>query len=391
MKTNRQTRYPPVPNDLLELPAKQTDMTTTTDQHDKTGMAPDSSITLVDADVHCQIRSIEDLMPYLPNVWQHYIHESGLENPGKSWYPKVKRSAARDDAHPPNGVPPGSDLAFTQKQHLDYWKIDRAIMNPLYGADFLYNADLSAALCAAYNDFMIEHWYEKDKRLYGSMMIPWRDADLAVREIERIGSHPRILQIILHMTPEVLWGQRPFHPIWAAAEKHNLVLGIHWGGYAPPRATGGAAPSFYMEFHTTEALAAMAHIASFVCEGVFQKFPALKVAIIEGGMAWLPALMWRLDKDWRGCRMEVPWLTESPSKLIRRHIRLTTQPIEEPENPKHLLETINHMGSDNMLLFATDYPHWDFDSPAKALPRQIPKPLQKRIFADNAIDFYGLT
>ena len=145
-----------------------------------------------------------------------------------------------------------------------------------------------------------------------------------------------------------------------------------------------------MEFHTTEALAAMAHIASFVCEGVFQKFPALKVAIIEGGMAWLPALMWRLDKDWRGCRMEVPWLTESPSKLIRRHIRLTTQPIEEPENPKHLLETINHMGSDTMLLFATDYPHWDFDAPDRAVPSVIKGELREKIMWKNAAELYEL-
>jgi predicted TIM-barrel fold metal-dependent hydrolase len=135
----------------------------------------------------------------------------------------------------------------------------------------------------------------------------------------------------------------------------------------------------------------MAHIVSFVCEGIFERCPDLRVAIIEGGMAWLPSLMWRLDKDWRGCHMEVPWVRRPPSSYIRDHMRLTTQPIEEPDNPAHLLQTIEHMGSDQLLMFATDYPHWDFDSPQRALPSSTPKALRKRIMADNAVEFYRLT
>ncbi len=360
----------------------------------RAGKAPaddaSSSIVFVDADVHCSVRSFEQLFPYLPDVWQRYVRESGHAGPGASWYPKMKPFASREDAHPPGGGKPGSDLAFMQSHHLDPWKIDRAVMNPLYAVDYYHNADLAAALCAAHNDFFIEHWYEKDDRMRGSIAVPWRDPPLAVREIERVGGHPRVVQIILSMTAGVLYGQRPFHPIWAAAQTHGLVVGIHWGGMQPPRAAGDGVPSYYMEYHVTQATAAMCHIASFVCEGAFQKFPGLKLAVIEGGMAWLPALMWRMDKDWRGCRMEVPWLTEPPSEIIRRHVRLSTQPIEEPEDPAHLLQTIEHMGSDEMLMFATDYPHWDFDAPTKVLPPKTPEALRRRIFRDNAVEFYGL-
>ena len=347
-------------------------------------------IRLVDSDVHCAVDSIGDLMPYLPEVWQCYIRESGFRGPPPSPYPKMKPYAARDDSHPPSGRAPGSDLAFLQQQHLDHWQIDRAIMNPLYPVDCLPNVDLGAALCAAHNDYMIDKWYEQDERMRGSMIIPWRDPQLAIREIQRIGEHPRIVQILLLASTGVLYGKRHFHPIWEAAAKAGLVVGIHWGGSEAPRASGDA-PSLYLEYHVNLAQAAMAHVVSLVCEGVFERFPDLRVAIIEGGMAWLPALMWRLDKDWRGCRMEAPWLDRRPSDVIRQHIRLTTQPIEEPDDPAHLRQVIEHMGSDNLLLFATDYPHWDFDSPARALPASLPQSLRQKILMGNAIDFYRLT
>ena len=133
------------------------------------------------------------------------------------------------------------------------------------------------------------------------------------------------------------------------------------------------------------------NIPRFYRNILFEKFREMSVVIIEGGSAWLPALMWRLDRDWRGCRMEVPWVRRPPSEYIRDHIRLTTQPIEEPENPAHFLQTIEHMGSNRMLMFSTDYPHWDFDSPARALPPIIPKELRQRIMSENAIEFYNLS
>jgi predicted TIM-barrel fold metal-dependent hydrolase len=103
----------------------------------------------------------------------------------------------------------------------------------------------------------------------------------------------------------------------------------------------------------------------------------------------MPHVMWRLDKNWKALRSECPWLTQKPSEIIVEHFRLTTQPIEEPDDDKHLLQIFEMMDAAHTLMFSSDYPHWDFDSPQQAFPR-LPADLKRRIFAENARELYGL-
>ena len=162
---------------------------------------------------------------------------------------------------------------------------------------------------------------------------------------------------------------------------------MHFGGGGNPvTATGW--PSYYIEDHTGMAQSFEAQVLSMVCEGLFVDFPGLQVALIEGGFAWLPALMWRFDKNFRGLRQEVPWLTKLPSEYIREHFRATTQPMEEPENPEHLLQIIDMIGREDFLMFATDYPHWDFDSPDRAIPASIKAEQRDGIMFKTALEFY---
>ena len=116
---------------------------------------------------------------------------------------------------------------------------------------------------------------------------------------------------------------------------------------------------------------------------------AVDKGLIEGGFAWVPHVMWRLDKNWKALRSECPWLTRPPSEIIREHFRLSTQPIEEPDNDAHLLQLFAMMDAEHTLMFSSDYPHWDFDSPTQAFPR-LPPELKRRIFVENARELYGL-
>jgi predicted TIM-barrel fold metal-dependent hydrolase len=113
------------------------------------------------------------------------------------------------------------------------------------------------------------------------------------------------------------------------------------------------------------------------------------VVLTEGGVAWLPALMWRLDAEWKALRSEVPWVQKRPSDYLRDHVRLSSQPLERPEDDTHLRAMFEMMDAKHLLMFASDYPHWDFDSPTHAFPT-LPQAWKDRIFSENARALYGL-
>jgi hypothetical protein len=73
---------------------------------------------------------------------------------------------------------------------------------------------------------------------------------------------------------------------------------------------------------------------------------------------------------------------------MRSNVWFTTQPVEEPEPRAHLADAIEWMGWDRVL-FATDYPHWDFDDPVHALPIRMTEQQKRGIFRENARAVYG--
>ena len=129
-------------------------------------------------------------------------------------------------------------------------------------------------------------------------------------------------------------------------------------------------------------------VISLVFEGVFERFPTLKIVLIEGGFAWLPSLMWRMDRAYKRLHAEVPHLKQLPSAYVRRHFWLTTQPIEEPTKPQQFHQLLAHLDMNDRLMFATDYPHWDFDAPDQVFPTKIDPALEQRIMSENAKALY---
>ena len=99
--------------------------------------------------------------------------------------------------------------------------------------------------------------------------------------------------------------------------------------------------------------------------------------------------MWSMDAAWSAMRDDVPHLDRKPSELFREHFWFTTQPIEEPDDPEQLVQALEFTGMTDRIMFASDYPHWDFDSPAMTLPRSVPKELKAKIMAANACRLYG--
>jgi hypothetical protein len=194
--------------------------------------------------------------------------------------------------------------------------------------------------------------------------------------------------LLMSRTSEPL-GRRRYWPIYEAAAEVGLPIGIHAFGFSGNAMTNGGWPSFYVEEVQEHATSAQAQVASFVVEGVFERFPTLKILMIECGFGWMPSLGWRLDNNWKRLRDEVPHLKRAPSEYMRDHVYVSTQPIEEPAKGEHLLDAMEWIGWDR-ILYASDYPHWDFDDPRIAIPSFIPLEKRAAIFGGNARGFYRL-
>lgn len=351
-----------------------------------------AGLRLIDSDVHNAIARNEDLLPFLPAYWAELVRTRGLTIPANPWPSPL--GIFRTDTKTPNHAVPGSDPAYLVTDHLDRYGIDYAILtgSGVLGLSIHPDPDCGNALASAYNEWLAATWLPASPRYKGSIIINHSDPAAAVREIHKWGGDPGMVQVLMASGSNRLFGQRFFHPIYEAAVAHGLPVAVHPGtegrGIAGPPTPSGP-PTRYMEWHNILPTNYMAHINSLVCEGVFEKFPTLRFVAIEGGIAWMPHLMWRMDKNYKALRSQTPWLRRLPSETIREHIKVTTQPIEEPENPQHLLQIFEMIDAPGMILFSSDYPHWDFDNPRMALP-PLPKELKERIFWRNAAELYGL-
>ncbi|HEY8288298.1 MAG TPA: amidohydrolase family protein, partial [Acetobacteraceae bacterium] len=187
---------------------------------------------------------------------------------------------------------------------------------------------------------------------------------------------------------EATLGRRQYWPIYAAAERHGLPVGIHAGSMYRHPMTPVGWPTSFTEEYVNQAIAFQSQLTSLVTEGVFAKFPALTIVLMESGVTWLPAFLWRLTKFWKGLRSEVPWVSDPPASIVRERVRLTLQPFDGPPDARDVVRLIEHIGSDDMLLFSTDYPHWQFDGP-DVVPDGLPSGLMQKIMAENPLRTYS--
>src|SRR5262249_5846516 len=125
-------------------------------------------------------------------------------------------------------------------------------------------------------------------------------------------------------------------------------------------------PSHLIEDLSTQSQAFQSQVMSLVLEGAFHRLPSLKVVLIGSGVTWLPSLCWRLDKNWKGIRREVPWVERPPSEIIRSSVRLRVRPSAAP--PAAFAGVPAQLASDSMLLSSGgggSVPEVDYDETAR--------------------------
>lgn len=330
----------------------------------------ESRSPLVDCDVHQAWADEAAIVDRLPD---RYRENRGLTLPGVSW--SNPHGLGRRDAVPEGGGRPGSDPDLLLEQHVDRFDVDYCVLNGggILEVGVAPDAEYAAAVATAYAEWLVEEWLARDERFLGSLVVPPQAPTRAVEIVERFADHPQIVQVLLSdaNANRKPYGSRDFWPIYRAAAANDLPVAIHPGtvgrGVSDPP-TGAGYPAKYIEWHTVLPATYIGHVTSLVTEGVFVEIPDLTFVCVEGGLAWIPHLMWRLDKNWRALRVQTPWLERPPSEYVTDHVRFTTQPIEEPANPDHLRAIFEMIDADRTVMFSSDYPHWDNDSPTAGLP-----------------------
>lgn len=338
---------------------------------------------LIDCDIHPRLPQQADLLPYADAYWRDMFAYRAIDRQELMSHPDSIPAMT-----PPDRRPVIADAAALAAGHLEPAGIAAGILNVLSGAHAAYDPYLAAAMCSATNRWLAADWLDADPRLRASLLVPFQNPEAAVAEIEAHAGDRRFVQVLAILMGEKPLGRREFWPIYAAMEKHGFALAIHPGNSYRNAPSQCGFYSTRVEETVSQTQAFASQVASLLAEGVFSRHPGLKVVLAECGITWLPSLMWRMTKDWKGVRVEVPWIKEPPAEVVARHIRMTTQPFDAPDDAGEVARLLDHLGSDEMMLYASDFPH-PHATGQTGLPGWLPAAMAEGVGRRNALETYA--
>jgi uncharacterized protein len=350
---------------------------------------------VVDFDVHINERP-SDLVPFCELPWRKALEE--LE--------KVPHRYLDIPAFAPN-ISVWAGAAFSTlerrtivsdpgqlREDLDLLGVDVGVLFP---DSFLMHAllkpvDYAVALARAYNRWLVDVWLTEDRGLIGALLAPNQDPVAAAAEIRRFGDHPRVGCVFLPTCcVDPLYGHRSYDPVYDAAQEFALPVVLH-----SVQALNPIFPFNLQAFETTFSVHVISHTVSMAANaismletGVPVRFPELKIVFTESGVAWVPWLGMRLDKEYSERRREVPLLTERPSHYLY-DMYFATQPIEEPDRMRDIALMMELFDGENSVVFASDWPHHDFDHPDKVLQIPISDDAKRKVMGGTGAGLLGL-
>jgi uncharacterized protein len=347
-----------------------------------------SEAALVDADLWTRPVSLATLAPYLTEDWRKYLR---LSADGSFTAPQVPfRELHRGMYWAAGEALDGADGPGTLAAELDRLDVSSAVLNSGGAAAVtaLSSPLVAAEIARAANEWLRSEWLDADPRFFGSILVTPDDATAAAREIHRLAEVPQMVQV-LFMYPPRLLGDRRLHPLYGAAAEHGLPVCLSAGGaHAGKRRslTPVGFPTSSFEHELQLASFVQPHLASIVCEGVFERFPELRLVLSGFGAAWLPGFLWQFDEQYRRRRLQAPaGVRRAPSDYIRDRVSVTTD-IESVPADSASLELLDAVGAARILLFGSGYIRSGNRIPTDVLPEEWRAP----VLAANASSLYGL-
>lgn len=355
-----------------------------------------ADVTIVDVDVHMD-DTLLNLVEYLDGHYRKRL-EAALAadfrgEPGNSLRNMIAHVNWLGSSY---GKPPQAKLATRQElvDRTNQGVIDYSILFPseLLPVAYLPDPKWAAALVSAYNQYMVDQ-YGNLPGIKIALAIAPQDPQHAAREIERHASHPDVVAVCVPdvgVNPPI--GAQKYWPIYEAAEHHRLPIAFH-GIEALVHDNYPLRVAHFptlMEIHSMGfPFTSMLQVMDVVCQGVPVRFPALKFAVLEAGITWMPFIMYRLDTAYRQYRTELPSLERKPSEYIREWY-IGTHELEVLPRRGDLARLIELYQGEDTTMWASDWPHLERDLISGIMKYDLTDELRRKILGENALTFFGL-
>lgn len=276
------------------------------------------------------------------------------------------------------------------KRAMDAVGIDYAILFPtaLINMGILPEVDVQVALHRAYARWITERVLPDEPRLWTMIALPFNDPDACHRMVQEFGDRRGVVGYVVGSTFHRPVHHRNYSRVYAAIEERGMPLAFHSTYNWQDRLTEQF-NKFLSAHGVGRTLYNIVHLTNLVINGIPERFPRLKLIWMESGLSWIPFLMQRLDNEYLMRSSEAPLLKKLPSDYMREFY-YTAQPLER-SNLEFLEATFRAIRAETQLLYASDYPHWDFDLPSAIydLPF-LSNPVRRRILGQNAIELFRL-
>ncbi len=222
------------------------------------------------------------------------------------------------------------------------------------------SAAVETQLIMAYNRWFSERILAQEPRVRSMLALPFSNPAACLQTIREFGDKPGVVGFLITSQRQAEVYKADYMPVYRELEERGLPLGFHAG----PDYSVGKQMNRFVSVHALSFVTCnMIHLTNWIMNGLPERFPKLHVIWIESGLAWLPFMMQRLDHEYLMRQSDAPLLTKPPSEYMQE-MYYTSQPLEMT-NMALLKATFDAIHADTQLLFSSDWPHWDFDVPAK--------------------------
>ena len=288
-------------------------------------------------------------------------------------------------------------------EFMDQIGFDHAVLFPTAGQRIgrIVDRDYALGAARAYNDWLAETYLRRDSRFKGIAILPMHDAEAALEELHHAHAELGMCGALFPATGVHLnLGAKPYWPVYAEAARMGCPIVVHGGGHwdlgmdTMNVSTGANAIGHPMSL----AIA----LAEMVFNNLFDRFPGLRVAYLEGGPLWFLMALERFSRSYeagtpinpRGELLHLPE-GQTVADYLRSLIQ-TGRLVVGIEGGESDLAYAIRVAGEGAFMFSSDFPHEVNTQTVKKEIRElrerteISEPAKRAILRDNAARFYKL-